>query len=253
MPVTAAEALVEALAEQPPPVGAQRRHGGRVGDDRRRPVDGVDLGHQRGVHEPRLVVEVVVGRSPDTPRARRSQIALCSRMKRSAGGRGRPRSCRRRRSGRRALRVSAGRARASSGACRSRRMRSACGEVGIAAVDLRSVPPVGVAGDEGRRPVASALGSRLVRRDLHRVLRPRVVVGERDRPRVRGLALAVAEPVVHLELDPDGRQQVERRRRLELVAREEPPADGRGFGVRQLLRLDPGTRARAGRCARSGC
>jgi hypothetical protein len=57
---TASEGLVEALAEDPEPVRAQPAHGGRVGDDRRRPVDRVDLGHQRGVDEARFLVEGLV-------------------------------------------------------------------------------------------------------------------------------------------------------------------------------------------------
>ena len=69
--------LVEPLALEPPPVRAQRRHRRRVGDDRRRPVDGVDLRHQRRDDEPRLVVELVVGRARDASRAggRRSRCA----------------------------------------------------------------------------------------------------------------------------------------------------------------------------------
>jgi len=39
-------------------------------DDRRRPVDGVDLRHQRSDHEPRLVVQIVVGEL----RVRRMQV-----------------------------------------------------------------------------------------------------------------------------------------------------------------------------------
>ena len=56
-----AEQLVEPLALEAPPVRAQREHRRRVGDDRRRPVDRVDLRHQRRDDEPRLVVELVVG------------------------------------------------------------------------------------------------------------------------------------------------------------------------------------------------
>ena len=50
-------------------------------------------------------------------------------------------------------------------------------------------------------------------------------------------APAVAQPVVHLELDPGPGQQVERGRGLEALAREEPPADQPRVRVEQPLRL----------------
>jgi hypothetical protein len=57
------------------------------------------------------------------------------------------------------------------------------------------------------------------------MLGPRVVRLERDHPWVLLLLLAVAEPVVHLELDPGAGEQVERRRRDELLPGEELAAD----------------------------
>ena len=92
------------------------------------------------------------------------------------------------------------------------------GEGRVAPVDLRSVPPVRVVGDERRRPVA--VRRRVTPRalDLHRLLGPGIVGVERDEPRVLGLVLAVVEPVVHLELDPRAGEQVQRRRGDELVA-----------------------------------
>ena len=114
--------------------------------------------------------------------------------------------------------------------------RSAVGELRRAAVDLRAVPPVGVAGDVGRRP--GLVGARVGHgaQDLHRVLGPRIVLLERDLPGVLLLGV-VAQPVVHLELDPGPGQQVERGRRLEAFAREEPPADEARVRVEQPLRL----------------
>ena len=53
--------LSNALAEQAVPVRPHPEHRRRVGDDRRRPVDRVDLRHQRGDDEPRLLVELLVG------------------------------------------------------------------------------------------------------------------------------------------------------------------------------------------------
>ena len=52
--------LREALAHEAPPVRVHRELRGRVRDDRRRPLDRVDLRDQRRVHEPRAVEEVVV-------------------------------------------------------------------------------------------------------------------------------------------------------------------------------------------------
>ena len=57
------------------------------------------------------------------------------------------------------------------------------------------------------------------------MLGPGVVVVERHEPRVLRLVLAVAEPVVHLELDPGAREQVERRRGQELMAGQQLAAD----------------------------
>ena len=85
-------------------------------------------------------------------------------------------------------------------------------------------------------PLASGLGSGFVRQDLHRVLGPRVVLLERDLPGVGQLRI-VAQPVVHLELDPSPGQQVERRRGLEGLAREEPAADEPRVRVEQPLRI----------------
>ena len=115
------------------------------------------------------------------------------------------------------------------------------GEGGLAAVDLRAVPPVGVVGDERRRAIR--VGARIASRarDPHRVLGPRVVLLERDLPGIVRLVLAVAEPVVDLELDPGGREQVEGRRRLELLARQQLAADEAGVRLEERLRRLAGT------------
>ena len=112
----------------------------------------------------------------------------------------------------------------------------AVGELRRAAVDLRAVPPVGVVRDVGRRP--GRVGARVRHRaqDLHRMIRPRIVLLEGDLEGVLRLGV-VAQPVVHLELDPGAGQQVERGRRLKAVAGEEPPADQARVRVEQPLRL----------------
>ena len=104
--------------------------------------------------------------------------------------------------------------------------RSQCvREARVAPVDLGAVPPVRVVGDERRRPFGARARVGAGARDPHRVLGPRVVVGQRHDPPVLLVVLAVAEPVVYLELDPRAREQVERRRRDELLAREQLAAD----------------------------
>ena len=63
-----------------------------------------------------------------------------------------------------------------------------------------------------------------------------VVLGERDLDERAVEVLAVADPVVVLELDPRRREQVEERHLLHLaVAREQPPADLAGIGGEQFL------------------
>src|SRR3954452_5231629 len=95
----------------------------------------------------------------------------------------------------------------------------------VATVDLGCGPPVRVVVDVGWRP--TGIGARVAAppTDLHRVLGPRVTRVERNEPRVLALVLPVAEPVVHLELDPRACEQVQRRRRNELVPGEELAAD----------------------------
>ena len=123
-----------------------------------------------------------------------------------------------------------------------------------AAVDARGVPPVRQPVDVGRRQVLVGVGPRVVPEGVgqpHRVLVPGVPVGKADLE--AGLRVAVVgEPVVGLELDPGGRQQVQRRGRREGVAAHQRAAD------RVRVRLhEPGHRlrrppCRGPRCGRTG-
>ena len=63
---------------------------------------------------------------------------------------------------------------------------------------------------------------------------------------------AVAEPVVHLELDPGGGEHVQRRRGLELLARHQLAADRARVRRRAAAPRARDVTRRAGRCARSG-
>jgi hypothetical protein len=95
-------------------------------------------------------------------------------------------------------------------------------------VDLGEVPPMGDGVDVGRRQAAleGAGPVRMSAANLHRVaLRPLVVLRQRYVDELRLRVLAVTEPVVVLELDPAGRKHVERCRRLEGLAVQQPGAD----------------------------
>ena len=113
----------------------------------------------------------------------------------------------------------------------------------VAAVDLRAVPPVRVARDvRGRRAVVAVARVAPGALDAHRPLLPRVVLRELELEGLLGDALPVAEPVVHLELEPRAGEDVHDRRRLELVAREQPATDEAWTRLeqpRQRLRMCP--------------
>ena len=104
-----------------------------------------------------------------------------------------------------------------------------------AAVDARGVPPVREPVDVGRRQVLVGVGPRVVPEGVgqpHRVLVPGVPVGKADLE--AGLRVAVVgEPVVGLELDPGGRQQVQRRGRREGVAAHQRAADRVRVGLHE--------------------
>jgi hypothetical protein len=91
--------------------------------------------------------------------------------------------------------------------------------------------------------------------DAHRILEPVVAVAERNAQLIARARHAVAEPVVHLELQPCRGEEIEASRRLEGVAREQAPADRARAGLEQRrLRVGAGEperkvapEARAGR------
>ncbi len=208
-----------------------------MGDDRRRPVDGVDLRHQRRDHQPRLVVQVVVVKlrmagvqvlahgvvlpheermeereaDPEVAGDTREVDVLLEFDRREPAVVVDPQ-----------LAVLPG--------TESLRERD------VTTVDLGAVPPVRIVGDEGGGP--GRIGARVAPRalDLHRVVGPRVVVVHLDQPWVLGLVLAMAEPVVDLELDPRAGQEVERRRRLELLPREQLAADRPRVRIEERVR-----------------
>ena len=84
-------------------------------------------------------------------------------------------------------------------------------------------------------PAGSALGSRRVRWICIGCSGHGSSSASGDDPRVLGLVLAVAEPVVHLELDPRAGEQVERRRGNELLPRQQLAADGARVRLERIL------------------
>ena len=215
---------------------------GRVRDDRRRPLDRVDLRHQGGVDQAGAVVELVVRPVRvllGEPVADRVVLAGEERVQERqpepevAGDAG---EVDERLEVARELAV--GVEAELAALLRAERVR----ERRVAAVDLGAVPPVGVGGDIGRRGAVAGMagvGARAL--DPHRPLGPVVVLGELELERLLLDVLPVAEPVVHLELEPGAGEDVDDRRRLELVARQELPAD------------DAADSARAAAGSGSGC
>ena len=67
------------------------------------------------------------------------------------------------------------------------------------------------------------------------------------------LLAPVGEPVVRLELDPRGGEEIERRRRRELLAAHEPLADLARVRLGEISRRGRAMPSRAGRCARIAC
>jgi hypothetical protein len=244
----AAEAVLDVLAEQAGVVRVHRRPERRVVDDARRPLDRVDLGHQRRVDQPRRVEQpLVVPARVLLLENVADRVVLLGEQRVQAGEPEPP------------VLVEAGQVDAGLG--RILRQPAVRPDLQLAvlegadrvlgllvgAVDLRAVPPVGL-GVAEVDPVAVPGGPVPRRRDadramhVHRMLRPVVVVGDRHLHAVLGIAAAMEEPVVVLELDPRGGEDVEARGRLELVARHQLERDGARVRVvepRRLLGLDP--------------
>src|SRR5207244_2366713 len=107
-----------------------------------------------------------------------------------------------------------------------------------AAVDLGGVPPVALRSLEGRGPAVAlpVCGMTPGGGNLHRALWPVIVIGQRDLPGMIEIVAAMAQPVMHLELDPGGGKDVETRRRQESLAGEELTADGARVGLQDLRR-----------------
>ncbi|MNJ45404.1 hypothetical protein D3C77_404970 [compost metagenome] len=117
----------------------------------------------------------------------------------------------------------------------------------VAAVQLRTIPPVGVVIAEGRRlaGICTSTG-RVGLGTAHRhAPRPQRIAGrQREADRIGLGVRAMVEPVVHHELDPGGGNEVEAGRRLELAARHQAithiarvRAQQRGgFAMRRLQR-----------------
>ena len=122
----------------------------------------------------------------------------------------------------------------------------------IAAVDLGRSPTSGCS--DWRTPGAASIRpapGRAPWRGTRMVGSPQSSPGRRRDIDELGRRELVHEPVVHHELNPGRRQQVQNGRRLERVARHELPADDAWVG-NQEVRACRGTCARAGHCGRTG-
>ena len=231
--------------QQPVPVHSHRAPGRRVGDDRRRPLDRMDLRHQRRVDQPRSVVELIVRPGRVGPAKVVADGVVLEREEDVQEPQAEPEVPGH--VGEIEVRVELAR-RQSVLADRElppfvRPNRG--GETPGVAVDLRAVPPVAVARRPRRRARAVARGVRKRPRDAQRALGPGVAVGNLELPRRLPVALGVAEPVMHLELDPGGGEDVQRRRRVEGLARQQLRAhDPRVRRQEGLLRLRIGVRQR---------
>ena len=223
------------LAEQAPEVSAHGHAPFRRVHQRRRPFDGVDLGNEGGVHQPRLLEQpFAIGRGVVDAQPVHDRIVL-AREQRVQDRQPDPpiavhageleiREVARRIDRQVALRIEVDLSiRTQLTARRIGAHQALPREVG--SVDLRAVPPMGLG-------VAIGCGLALVRRaapvvrqraqDRH--VGPRPVVARRQRQlvrRVRGVAAAMAQPVVHHELQPGGDEHVEMRHRHEVAAREQ--------------------------------
>ena len=192
---------------------------GLVGQDRRRPLDGVDLRHHRRVDQPGDVeqpVVVPVGVAPPSA-GRRSR---CARARTGcAASPARPTSCGRTRSPRcPSDRVGSVPSSVMRSLPSTPLRRRSCVRL-VAAVDLRAVPPVRHLVDErDRRLLARRLAGRVGLRaaDEHRstagtAARAGSSSASGTSIELGGQVVAVVDPVVVLELDPRRGQQVEER------------------------------------------
>ena len=190
-------------------------------EERRRPLDGVDLGDERGVDERGRARTARRRPSLRVAPARRSQMALCSRMN-SVWNMASPshQFSLNPVSATNPVWVSSGNVTVlSEQAVLVRANRRVLAR--IASVDRGAVPPVRLGVDVGRREVLVVIvagGVPLGLRDPHG--------GSRTKGRRRGSGIsmcasssrAVGKPVVGLELDPGGGEEVERCGRREGLA-----------------------------------
>ncbi len=222
-----AEPATEALADDSRPGRAHRVLGGRVRDDRRRPFRGVDLRHQRRIDQACLVVKPIVGPAGVLTA---QPVADCVVLECEQGveeGQPDPEVARHPAEVDQLLELARGQTVRADAELAVLAGADRRGEALVGAVDLRAVPPMAVGGDEGVRRARILVRGRVApgARDRHRTLGPVVVVVERQLIWILLFVLSVAEPVVDLELDPCGRQHVERGGRQKALAREQLAAD----------------------------
>ena len=235
------ETVAEALPHEAVPVGVHAPFGRRVGDDRGRPLDRVDLRHHRGVDQAGLVVELLVAPVPVLAAQRVADGVVLADEERVEDGETHPEvPPRADRIEHRIERCGMEPVAADPELAVLARARPLL-EGLVMAVDLGAVPPVSVVGRvDGGRPVSGCTRVWRGARDLHLPVGP-VVVVELERKGL-GRIRVVAHPVVNLELDPGGGQQVERGRGDELGPGEERAGDHARARL-ELVRLPLGVGA----------
>ena len=215
---------VRAGAQQAPPVGVHGTLGDRVGDHRRGPFHGVDLGHQRGVDQACVVVQplVVLVRILLLEHRRDGVVFLGEQLVQHAQADP-------------PVLVEAGDRLATDEIGRQGAVRidlqlaideGADLVVGglVAAVQLRTVPPVSVVVAVSGRLAGFGCGAARVGLGAAHgeVARAEHVAGrQRYLDRIGFGVGAVVDPVMHHELDPGSGNEIEAGRRLELAARHQ--------------------------------
>ena len=225
-----------ALAEQAPPVGVHGALGDRIGDHRRSPFHGVDLGHQRRVDQPRAVVQPLVALRRVLLLELAGDGVMFEGEQLVQHAQPHP-----------PVLIEAGDRLAAEQLVRQR-------AVGVdlefavdkrthlvidflaAAIQLRTVPPVGVVVTVGLRLAGigtAAAWVRLGTLDRHAAAAQYVAWRQRELDRIGIGIWAVVEPVVNHKLNPGGGDKVQAGGRLEFISCHQLVTDFTRVGAEQ--------------------
>lgn len=235
----AAEAAGDVLAHEPPVVAAHGEAAGWAVHQRRRPLHGVDLGHERGIHQPCLLEQPL----PRGPRIVDAQplddgVVLAGEQRVQHRQPAPPVAVHPRQLLPRALLLELGVEGKQAALIQPqppvlqpiavRIPTQALHALPGGAVDLGAVPPMGLDVAEGWRfaLVRSALARIAPGSEHAHTLRgPVIALRQRHLELTLAVVGTVAEPVVHHELDPRRRQQIQVRHRGELMPGQQSVGD----------------------------